>query len=289
MPNSPAISSGIRRPASLPPYESDLVCDFFRQIGRFELALRYEKEVRKAALSLLTTSISRSVPPEERSNARSQLKTLLSRRGLKQSEPLAGLVGNAQNPLDHLVGDVFVRSTGDRYFIIEFKREAIGFIQEVDLRHGKQDRVALLGHLQSDDVCQTLSPKGHFGAHWTPNGLHLQSYLTLITSQEQPFTSIQDFYIDVMRNTDWGWSTDELRQYIECMTAHGVPIETDSGNLVFGYFTPEAEFVSMTGSATIVAMILEAFKRGDAHRHQQLHGEGLSATRKSSRSAKPGG
>ncbi|MDL5039399.1 hypothetical protein QRD40_24010 [Comamonas sp. Y6] len=276
-----ATPSGIRQCASLPPYESDLVCDFFRQIGRLEVELHYKNEVTELKEDLLNKIFSTVLSQEQRNMAYQQLKKLMSSQETNKPKPLAGLVGNSQNPLDHLVGDVLGRTSMGRYFIIEFKRQAIGFLEEVDLQIGKPDRAALLCHLQFDDDCQTLSSKGHFGAHWTPIGLHLQSYFTLITSAEESFSGVQDFFRNVICASDFGWSADELQQYIECMTAHGSQIETDSGNLVFGYFTPEAKFILMTGSATIFAMIQEAFRRGDAYRNQK-NVSNLSTTGKSS-------
>lgn len=265
---APPASPDSSAPVSLPPYESDLVCDFFRQIGRLEVAHRYEIEVRQAGLSLFDGA-SASCTEAVRQKAVSGLQALLSTPGFEQAKPWTALVGNAQNPLDHLVGDVLGRSEAGRYFIIEFKRETIGFVEEVDLRLGKPDRAALLDHLRSDSTCQKLSQKGHFGAHWTPSGIGLQRYLALITAKATPLITVQKFFVDVMLDGKWGWSATELRDYIDCMTAHGIQIKTDSGNLVFGYFTQEAEFVSMTGSASIIAMIQTAFKRADAHRYQQ--------------------
>lgn len=256
-----AATSAAPADASLAPYESDLVCDFFRQIGRLETAIRYEQDVRQAGERLLTTLTLPSTEKDARNATLDKLKTLLRTPGFENEGPLADLVGNAQNPLDHLVGDVIARSTVGRYFIIEFKRVAQGFAEEVDLKVGKPDRAALLGHLQADDDCRELSPRGHFGAHWTPEGLRLRSYLSLVTVDPRPATDVQEFFVNVMRDAESGWSAEELERYIDCMTSHGVQMETDSGKLVFGYFTQDAKFVAMTSSATTLAMIQAAFKR----------------------------
>lgn len=261
---APEAAPAAQSAASLPPYESDLVCDFFRQIGRLEVARRYEEEVRQTGQSLLETITSSANLEEVQRKANRELRALLGNTGFEQAKPWAAMVGNAQNPLDHLVGDLVGRSTEGRYFIIEFKQKASGFLQEIDLGLGKPDRVALHGHLLLGDTCKELSLRGHYGAYWTPEGIRLQSYFTLITAGHQPLIDVQEFFVNVIQGAGSGWSAEELQQYIECMTAHGVSIEADSGKLVFGYFTPDAKFVEMTSGSNIIAMIQAAFDRAAA-------------------------
>ncbi len=261
----------IAQAASLPPYESDLVCDFFRQLGGLETARRYENEVRQPVKRLLAAITDAKATHVQKGEALEALEKLLAEEELTYPAPGAKLVGNAQNPLDHLVGDVLGQTERGRYFIIEFKREASGFLDEVDLNGGKPDRVALLCHLEQHPQCSELSPIGHFGAHWTPNGLKLSSYISLITSETSSPTSVPDFFHIATFNPRFGWTADQLMEYIKCMTAHGVPIEDDDGKIVFGYFTQEAVFVPMVGSAKIFSMIQEAFKRNDRYRNRK-HG-----------------
>lgn len=269
-------------PVTLPPYESDLVCDFFRQIGRLEIKHLHEPEFQLLERLQAVFGQGQENKEEEKRNFAREFRDWAAKAKVESTEPLAGLVGNAQNPLDHLVGDVCVQSPKNRYFIIEFKREASGFLEEVDLTHGKLDRAALLSHLESDDRCRELSLKGHFGAHWTAKGLSLQTYFTLVTSTLDQGISIRSFFYDHMHIGQSGWTIQELEEYIECMTAHGILLETDSGKMVFGCFTPEAKFVLMVTSSTILAMIKEAFKRGEEHR-KHLPINGLDSSRKSSR------
>ena len=85
------------------PYESHLVCEFFRQIGQLEVAQIYEAGLKTKARELLEAMFSE---PEAapRKAALKDLKALLNVQKIPIVGQLATLVGNAQNPLDHLVG-----------------------------------------------------------------------------------------------------------------------------------------------------------------------------------------
>ena len=73
------------------------------------------------------------------------------------------MLGNAQNPLDALLGDL-VGCVGARFFILEFKRDRSGFKLEVS-DGGKPHRKKLYDHLRKDQYCRELARCGHFGAY----------------------------------------------------------------------------------------------------------------------------
>lgn len=89
----------------------------------------------------------------------------------------AALLGNMQNALDTLVGDVAINCK-DRYVIVEFKRDLQGFVDEVaETSRGKPARAALYAHLRADDRCYGLSRIGHYGGYLNSNGsVRLQRY-----------------------------------------------------------------------------------------------------------------
>lgn len=244
------------------PYESHLVCEFFRQIGQLEVAQIYEAGLKTKAQELLETVVSE---PEValRKTAIKDLKALLNAQKTPLVSQLATLVGNAQNPLDHLVGDVLGQTVPGRYFIIEFKRYAPGFVDEVSLALGKPDRVALIENLLANRDCRDLSRHGHLGAYWDGGKIVFGKYFELARQTAKKSVPLPDFY-EAMQESTFAWDSKGLRDYIECMTYHGVDLATDGGQVVFGYFDQAGRFVAMTGTSKIFAMIQRAFKRADA-------------------------
>lgn len=244
------------------PYESHLVCEFFRQIGQLEVAQIYETGLKTKVQELLEAMVSE---PEValRKTAFKDWKALINAQKAQLVGQLATLVGNAQNPLDHLVGDVLGQTVPGRYFIIEFKRYAPGFVDEVSLALGKPDRVALIDHLLVDPECQNLSLLGHLGAYWDDGKIVFGAYFDLAMRTPRKSVPLPAVFAAMQRN-DFAWDRKKLRDYIDCMTHHGVDLATDGGQVVFGYFDQVGKFVAMTGTAKIFAMIQRAFKRADA-------------------------
>ena len=74
------------------------------------------------------------------------------------------LLNNAQNPLDVAVGDL-ISKVGGRYFIIEFKRERIGFMDEVHGASAKPARKSLYTILRDQKKIRNWARFGHFGAY----------------------------------------------------------------------------------------------------------------------------
>jgi hypothetical protein len=271
----PASRAARLKGASLPeppaPYESHLVCEFFRQAGRFEVARLYEEQLRTKARELLEAAIlTRRVSPDLRELLASEQQLL------EGSWPT--LVGNAQNPLDHLVGDVLGGTEHSRYFIIEFKRYPQGFVDEVSLIGGKPDRTALLDHLTLDAVCLRLSRLGHFGAYWNRGEIILGEYYDLAfnNSTERSFR-LPKFFLS-LPSPNFAWSNTQLRNYIKCMNDHGTDLTTDDGHVAFGYIDENARFVAMMGTGKIFAMIRRAFDRAEAMRQTQDPQEQASMT-----------
>lgn len=101
-----------------------------------------------------------------------------------KTEP-PGLLVQAQNTLDHIVGDLF-GATGAtdfghrRCFIIEFKRDLNGFSKEVRGSKAKAHRTALYQHLRNDSSCRKLAKFGHFGAYADGNDLVLVEYANAV-------------------------------------------------------------------------------------------------------------
>ena len=232
------------------PYESHLVSEFFRQIGQLEVAQIYETELRTKAQELLNAMVDEQ-KVALRKNAFKELKTLLHFQETPPAGQLAKLVGNAQNPLDHLVGDVLGQTVPGRYFIIEFKRYAHGFVDEVSLTLGKPDRVALIEHLLVDRDCQALSHLGHLGAYWDGGEIVFGGYFELAMQMGKMGVPLFDVF-KAMQGNIFAWERKGLRDYIDCMTNHGFDLTTDSGQVVFGYFDPAGHFVAMTVTAKMI-------------------------------------
>ena len=245
------------------PYESHLVCEFFRQIGQLEVAQIYEAGLKTKARELLEAMFSE---PEAapRKAALKDLKALLNVQKIPIVGQLATLVGNAQNPLDHLVGDVLGQTVPGRYFIIEFKRYADGFVDEVSLALGKPDRVALIDHLMVDPACHDLSRLGHLGAYWDGGKIVFGGYFELAMQMAMKGIPLSAVFEAMQGRSKFAWDRKDLRDYIDCMTHHGVDLATDDGQVVFGYFDQVGKLVAMTATAKIFAMIQRAFKRADA-------------------------
>lgn len=261
----------------LAPYESQLVCEFFRQAGRIERARDYEKHLRARAAALVAAIVSKRIDAETRKEAMMDLQALVTQRQLSCDDDNSTLVGNAQNPLDHLVGDVMGQTEAGRYFIVEFKRYADGFLDEVALAYGKPDRMALYSHLLVDDDCRDLSGRGHFGAYFKAGSIAVGGYFDLAGANLGQVVALSSFF-DGMQNAAFAWSKEELAAYLECMTAHGVPLITDDGHVVFGYLDPTGKFVATTGTTKLLAMIQETFKRAQAM-HQVQNAQRVQASR----------
>jgi hypothetical protein len=196
------------------------------------------------------------------------LQALVAEAEAPLSDHRTTLLGNAQNPLDHLVGDVAGRTDTGRYFIVEFKRYAHGFVDEVGLPNGKPDRIALFGHLLSDPRCNELSKQGHFGAYFNHGETLFGVYFDLTAGVTSEVIQLSAFF-DRTRDPNFAWSRDDLFTYITCMTDHGVELTADDGQIVFGYFDQSGRFVAMSGTLKIFAMIHEAFKRAHTMQNPQ--------------------
>jgi hypothetical protein len=86
------------------------------------------------------------------------------------SSEAATILANAQNPFDNWFGDI-CGVARHRYFLIEFKRNRSGFLEEVKRGSAKPHRTALSKHLRNDEVCRKIARFGHFDAYQDNAGL----------------------------------------------------------------------------------------------------------------------
>ncbi len=228
------------------PYESDLVCDFFRQVGQLEVLRAIRKQFADA-----------------RRGVHGAMERYMA--SMDPAVPVSGgafppMLGNAQNPLDHLVGDVVAGTLAGRYVIIEFKRARSGFAEEVGFDTRKPDRAALYDHLSEGGDCERLSLEGHYGAYWDADEIILGNYFKLAGGTHHLGWSVPAFF-EYLQDPSFGLSSEGLMAYLQCMTSHGVDLPTDDGLTVFGYIDTSGKFVAMIRSNQIFSMIERAFNQ----------------------------
>jgi len=249
---------------SVAPYESQLVAQFHRELGRIET----EQHFHVAQFSKILEKW-RAFRAESDKNLKKGLAAsagnLLDNFPAPDDARGLGVLSNAQNPLDHLVGDLVAETSTGRYFIVEFKRYPNGFVDEASLGGGaKLDRVALITHIQTHDRCKELSLLGHFGAYWSASGLCFALYFPL--AQGSPATPMTTAELFFEQGPKAFWSSDQFREYLSCMTSHGTSMVNDDGNLVFGYINSDGQVVVMLQPANIFRMVQLALDRADAMR-----------------------
>lgn len=201
------------------------------------------------------------------------------------------LLGNMQNDFDAKLGDLCA-DIGSRYFIIEFKTNREGFNKEIS-SSGKLHRGYLYQHLRDDSLCRSIARQGHFGAYAnSKHQLVFEPYAhcpaihrtnkELVDEQlsvsAQPWhemdyqawvSDFKTFYQDIAKyqprlcesklgffEEGLGVTRTHLDNYIQCMYQHLEFIEDDTGESIFGAFSPlTGKFVAFKGS------IIELVKR----------------------------
>ncbi len=190
------------------------------------------------------------------------------------TEP-ASLLNNAQNPFDHLLGDICgeVRS---RYFLMEFKESRKGFYEEVKPNSAKPHRTALYAHLKSDLRCRRIARFGHFAGYLSDetNELAFEPYAhsiaTIKAKEEVTSACLQlDYQWEELEYRSWtmnfnalydslhtpdltlfgqsspwlfasglGVPEADLEEYVKCMYSHLQYMEQDEGVLLLGALNP---------------------------------------------------
>lgn len=177
--------------------------------------------------------------------------------------PSVSILTNAQNPLDHLLGDMIGKVEG-RYFLIEFKGVASGFFDEVHAKHAKPARSNLYKHLRKDAQCRKLARFGHFGA-WSNGALRIAPYAHAVGPgsyagaqyHELDHASFEadfdQFYADIncadltpfeqdaaLYKNGLGLPADAMLEYIECILQHfpGVVAPSEEAKAIFGFWSP---------------------------------------------------
>ena len=207
------------------------------------------------------------------------------------------LLGNSQNPLDALLGDV-VGKTGCRFFLIEFKRERAGLAAEVHATSGKPHRASLYQHLRDDHTCRMLARFGHFGAYADETGtLQFEPYAHGVAPvQSHPeivkkvlfgepmheldarsfVAQFDKFYDDVTNPSTLPFAQDDkfyanglglpeaaFKEYIECMFQHLEHGKSDGGQcglIVFDTETKKTRIV-IESVEVLAANVHAYFKR----------------------------
>ncbi len=177
--------------------------------------------------------------------------------------PSIPILSNAQNPLDHLLGDMIGRVEG-RYFLIEFKGAAHGFFDEVHAKGAKPARTNLYQHLRKDSECRKFARFGHFGA-WSDRTLRFAPYAHVVGPgsyasaqyHELDFASFEadfeQFYAqincgdltpftqhDVLYANGLGLPADAMLEYFECILQQfpGVVAPSEEAKAIFGFWSP---------------------------------------------------
>lgn len=177
--------------------------------------------------------------------------------------PSMSILSNAQNPLDHLLGDMIGKVEG-RYFLIEFKAAASGFFEEVHAKGAKPARSNLYQHLRADSNCRKLARLGHFGA-WSTGALRIAPYAHAVGPgsyagpeyHELDHASFEgdfdQFYAHIncgdltpfAQNTDLyanglGLPANAMIEYIECILQQfpGVIAPSEEAKAIFGFWSP---------------------------------------------------
>jgi hypothetical protein len=190
--------------------------------------------------------------------------------------PSMAILSNAQNPLDHLLGDMLGVVDG-RYFLIEFKATSSGFHDEVHATNAKPARRSLYQHLRNDSECRTFARFGHFGA-WSDGDLRFAPYAHVVGPgrfsnnqwHELDYASFEadfnKFYADIncqdltlfeqdrsLYAHGLGIPADAMLSYLECILQQfsGVIAPKAEANAIFGIWCPA------NGSVKIVPTSME--------------------------------
>ena len=182
--------------------------------------------------------------------------------------PSMAILSNAQNPLDHLLGDMLGKVEG-RYFLIEFKAEVSGFFDEVHAKDAKPARSNLYRHLRTDFECRKLARFGHFGA-WSNGAFRIAPYAHAVGPgnfagkeyHELDYASFEadfdEFYADIncadvtpfgqddsLYSSGLGLPADAMLDYLECILQQfpGVVAPTEEANAIFGFWSPATDSV----------------------------------------------
>lgn len=187
----------------------------------------------------------------------------------------AAILNNAQNPFDNWFGDI-CGQVNFRYFLIEFKADREGFLEEVQIGSQKPHRTALYQKLELDPDCQQIANHGHFSAY-SDEKLSLLAFETYANSAKpisatsetlgidfdankpeynlifkSQAINFREFYKNLheedlsLRNPDSPWIFQkglgipeaDLERYINCMYSHLEYYEKDPGVLLLGAFDP---------------------------------------------------
>lgn len=201
--------------------------------------------------------------------------------------PSMTILNNAQNPLDHLLGDMLGKVEG-RYFLIEFKAKGSGFFKEVHGTNAKPARSNLYKHLRIDSKCRKFARFGHFGA-WSNGTLRIAPYAHVVgpgklagkQHHELDHASFEvdfdNFYTDIncsdmtpfgqdasLYGSGLGLPADAMRDYLECILQQfpGVTEPSEEANAIFGFWTPaSASVVAVPTSFEGLLWSLEEMKR----------------------------
>lgn len=201
--------------------------------------------------------------------------------------PSMPILSNAQNPLDHLLGDMIGNVEG-RYFLIEFKAAAHGFFDEVHAKGAKPARTNLYQHLRTDSECRKFARFGHFGA-WSNGTLRFapyahavgpgsyagaqhheldhasveldfdQLYAQLNCGDITPFAQDAALYANGL-----GLPADAMREYFECILQQfaGVVAPSEEAKAIFGFWSPlTASIVAVPTSVEGLLWSFEEAKR----------------------------
>lgn len=186
------------------------------------------------------------------------------------TEP-ASLLNNAQNPFDHLFGDI-CGEVRFRYFLMEFKASRSGFAEEVKPNSVKPHRTALYAHLKTDRKCRKIARFGHFAGYLSAetDALAFEPYAnsiaTITIAGEVASACLEPHYqwdeldyrswtinfnrlYDLLNTSDltlfgqsspWlfasglGVPEADLEEYVKCMYSHLQYIEQDDGVMLLG-------------------------------------------------------
>lgn len=204
------------------------------------------------------------------------------------------MLSNAQNPLDHLLGDLIGKVEG-RYFLIEFKTAEDGFFDEVHGKSIKLARANLYGHLRTDFECRKLARFGHFGA-WSNGALQFAPYAHAVGRGGYPSTpnhelnhasfkaDFEKFYAEIncsdltpfgqdaaLYANGLGLPANAMFDYVECILQHfpDVVDASEEAKAIFGFWSPVT--ASVVAVPTTIEGLLQSFEEVKRLTQKQVH------------------
>jgi len=158
------------------------------------------------------------------------------------------ILSNAQNSFDALFGDV-IAATGERYFLIEFKKERNAFAKEIRGSKPKPARQEFYKLMKehSSSTCAQASQFAHFGAYADDkNKILFESYFSAVATQKTKETLIKEVFSSdyVHHSIDYANKPCDIDGFYEYMNCPSREIVGFSKNLYGdGMGVPKDTFV----------------------------------------------